>query len=177
MLLSACASAPAASDEAADPVAAATSTPDPTAEPTPEPTPDPTPEPTPVPTAEPTPAPTLAPIGFDEQMAAAENISYEEIFRNSTSHVGKDVAFRGEIIQVLGEPGGFEFRISVTPSEYGFWDDPVYVLYTGTDRFLVDDVVDFVGMSTDVLTYESTMGGEITIPSMVVDSLGMRLVQ
>ncbi|MBA3403254.1 MAG: hypothetical protein H0U13_01015 [Gemmatimonadaceae bacterium] len=34
-----------------------------------------------------------------------------------------------------------------------------------------------VGTYTDVLTYESTMGGEITIPSMVVDPHGMRLVQ
>lgn len=41
----------------------------------------------------------------------------------------------------------------------------------------MDDIVDLVGLSTDVITYESTMGGEITIPSMIVDALGMRLVE
>lgn len=104
---------------------------------TPEPTRKPTPEPTRRPTPRPTPEPTPVPLGFDEQLAAAENISYDDLFRNSADHFGKDVAFRGQMLQVLGEPGGFEFRIAVTPGEYGFWDDPIYVFYEGTERFLV----------------------------------------
>jgi hypothetical protein len=55
-------------------------------------------------------------------------------------------------------------------------DDPVYVIYDGQDRFLVDDIVDFVGLSSDLITYESVMGGEITIPSVyVIEENGMRL--
>lgn len=137
--------------------------------------PNPIPTPAPEPVAPPPPPPPPA-LPFEEQLAAAENISYEELFRNSASHVGKSVAFRGQVIQVLGEPGGFEFRIAVTDGGYGFWDDPIYVFYTGTDRYLVDDIVDFVGTSTDVITYESTMGGEITIPSMTVNATGMKLI-
>lgn len=128
------------------------------------------------PTPEPSPTPTLPPLTFDEQVALAINVSYDDLFRNSAHYVGELVYFRGEVIQVLGEPGGFEMRISVTQGEYGFWDDPVYVFYSGNDRFLVEDIVDFVGVSADLITYESVLGGEITIPSVFVASDGMRLV-
>ena len=43
-------------------------------------------------------------------------MTYEELFRNAESHIGASVYFRGEIIQVLGEPGNWEYRINVTPT-------------------------------------------------------------
>lgn len=148
-----------------------------TATPTERPTPTPTERPTQRPTLRPTPTPTPAPLSFDEQLAAAENISYEDLFRNSPDHIGKDIAFRGQVIQVLGGPGEFELRIAVTPSDFGFWDDVVYVFYAGEERFLTDDIVDFVGLYTDVISYESAGAGEITIPSMYVNANGLRLVE
>jgi len=131
---------------------------------TPQPTVRPTPRPTPVPTVAPTPVPELT---WNEMMVAAENVSYDELFRHSADHIGDLVYFKGQVIQVLGETGNFEMRISVTPGSYGFWDDPVYVLYVGDERFLDDDVVEFIGISTDLLTYESVLGGDITIPSVM----------
>jgi hypothetical protein len=126
----------------------------------------------PAPTAVPTPRPTATPrLTWNQMMAAAENVSYDELFRHSARHIGDLVYFRGEVIQVLGDAGWFEMRISVTPSDYGFWDDPIYVTYTGKERFLVDDVVEFIGISSDLMTYESVMGGEITIPSVYADRM------
>ena len=140
---------------------------DPTQEPTPEPTRRPTP--TPHPTPEPTPVPTPKPLTWNELFAAAENVSYDELFRNSDNHVGDLVYFMGEVTQVLGERGSWEMRISVTPSEFGFWDDPVYVFYTGNKRFLEEDIVEFIGYYADVVTYESVLGGDITIPSVLAE--------
>lgn len=145
----------------------------PTASPTDEPTEEPTERPTPEPTATPPPQP----ASFEEQLAAAENIGYEELFRNSADHFAKDIAFRGQVLQVIGEPGGFEMRIAVTPGDYGFWDDPVYVFYEGSERFLEDDIVDFVGLYADVVTYESTSSGPVTIPSMLVNANGIKLIE
>lgn len=147
--------------------------PDPTAEPTPAPTPLPTAKPTP----EPTPVPTPAVVAFDEQLAAAVNLTYDELFRNSDAHIGESVYYRGEVIQVLGEPGFWDLRVNVTPDSYGFWDDTIYVTYMGDERFLEGDVVDLVGLSMGPYTYESVMGGDITIPLLMVDDLGMRPAQ
>lgn len=134
------------------------------------------PQPTPDPTPEPTPVPTPAPLTFDEQLAAAENITYEDLFRNSDTHLGRTVYYRGELIQMLGEPGDWQYRINVTPVSFGY-TDTVLVTYTGTDRFLEDDIVDFVGLSAGPFTYESVLGGDVTVPLLFVDESGMRLVE
>ncbi len=135
-----------------------------------------TPEPTP--TAIPTPVPTPVADTWDTRLAAAGNVPYDELFRNSDEYTFDDVYFRGEVIQVLGEPGGWNLRINVTPGEYGFWDDTVFVEFHGDQRYLDDDIVDFVGTFTGPYTYESVMGGEITVPGiLILDDVGMRLVE
>jgi hypothetical protein len=160
----------------ASPMATPSTTQVPTAMPTVAPTALPTSTSSPKPTPRPTPRPTPVPKQtWDQMMAAAKNVSYDALFRHSARHVGDDVYFQGEVIQVLGERGYFEMRISVTPGDYGFWDDPIYVTYTGTKRFLVDDIVEFIGLSTDLYTYESVMGGDITIPSVMTSH--MRLIR
>jgi hypothetical protein len=153
-------------------------TPKPTPRPTPEPTPVPTPKPTPVPTPVPTPKPTPVPDTWDTRLAAAKNVPYEELFRNSDTYLIDDVYFRGEVIQVLGEPGLWNLRVNVTPGDYGWWDDTVFIEFYGDQRYLEDDIVDFVGSFTGPYTYESVMGGEITIPGiLILDDTGMQLVE
>jgi hypothetical protein len=111
-------------------------------------------------------------------LAAAENIAYDELFRNSDAHEFKEVYFRGQVIQVLGEPGLWNVRVNVTPGEYGFWDDTVFIEFHGDQRYLDDDVVDFVGTFTGPYTYESVMGGEITLPGvLILDDVAIRLVK
>ena len=110
-------------------------------------------------------------------MAAAENIPYDDLFRNSDAHLFTDVYFRGEVIQVLGEPGLWNLRVNVTPGAYGLWDDTVFIEYTGDQRYLDDDIIDFVGTFTGPYTYESVIGGDITVPGvLILDDVGIRLV-
>ena len=140
--------------------------------------PSPTPRATPPATPRPTPAPTPAPTTWEDRLAAAENVPYDELFRNSDSYLFEDVYYRGEVIQVLGEPGGWNLRVNVTPGDYGFWDDTVLIEFYGDQRYLEDDIIDFVGTFTGPYTYESVMGGEITVPGiLIMDDIGIRLVE
>ncbi len=135
---------------------------------TPVPTLAPTPEPTLAPTPEPTPEPTERRRTFKQMVDSATKVSYKELFRNSDKYLLEAIYFKGEVIQVLDDgAGSYTLRVNVTKGEYGWWEDTVLLLYEG-DRVLVDDLVDFVGISTGPYTYESVLGGDITVPAIDV---------
>jgi len=65
------------------------------------------------------------------------------------------------------------FRIS----SKGNYDDVVYCIYVAPDdykRILEDDKVTVYGTCTGIYTYETIMGGSVTIPSCVVDRIELR---
>lgn len=108
----------------------------------------------------------------DQFKAAAQDIPYDDLARNPDANTGKKVHFRGKIIQVIEDGNSVQYRISVQQGSYGIWDSDkvVYVLYnrTGNDnRLLENDIVEFWGTSTGTITYQSTLGGNITIPSVM----------
>ena len=111
----------------------------------------------------------VVPISEDQYKASAQQVEYSDLARSPDNYKGKVVHFRGQIIQVVeGTGGASQYRISVTQDEYGYWDDTMLVQFTpdANSRFLEDDVVEFWGTSIGVITYESTMGGNITIPGV-----------
>jgi hypothetical protein len=111
----------------------------------------------------------VVPISEDQYKASAQQVAYSDLARSPDNYKGKVVHFRGQIIQVIeGTGGASQYRISVTQDEYGYWDDTMLVQFTpdANSRFLEDDVVEFWGTSIGVITYESTMGGNITIPGV-----------
>ena len=129
----------------------------------------PTPTPRPPPTITPTPAPT--PI-WEEWKDSAQEIAYESLFRYAEDHKGKRVYYRGKVVQVIEERGDFQLRVNVTPGDYGFWDDTIFLRYDDAPvRILEDDVIAFVGRMNGTITYESVLGGDITIPDITVLSL------
>ena len=68
--------------------------------------------------------------------------------------------------------GDFQLRVNVTPGDYGFWDDTVFLRYDDAPvRILEDDVIAFVGRMNGTVTYESVLGGDVTIPDITVLSL------
>lgn len=109
----------------------------------------------------------LSPETFKAQ---CQDIPYEDLARTPDSYIGQYVKFTGEIIQVIDDGTSATYRINVTQGDYGLWEDTVLVTYDyqdGQSRFLEDDIVTFYGTSIGLYTYKSTMGGNITIPSVV----------
>lgn len=139
--------------------------------PTPRPTSTITPTPTitPIPTITPTPVPTPT---WNEWKESAQDISYEDLFRYAERHKGKRVYYRGKVIQVLESRGDFQLRVNVTSGDYGLWEDTVFLRYDDAPvRILEDDIVAFVGKMNGTVTYESVLGGEVTIPDITVLTL------
>lgn len=104
--------------------------------------------------------------------AQCQDIAYDELARNPDSYKGQYLKFRGKIIQVMDDGSAVTYRINVTCGEYDIWDDTVLVGYSykeGDSRFLEDDIVSFYGMSAGLYTYKSTLGGNITIPSVLAE--------
>ena len=67
----------------------------------------------------------------------------------------------------MGSPEeGWTIRVNVTKKRY-FWDDTVLLYVTGSNRYIEDDLVEFVSGYTGPYTYESVMGGDITVPGFL----------
>lgn len=95
-------------------------------------------------------------------------ITYDQLARTPDDYIGSLVKFKGKVVQVMEGDGTTELRVAVK-SDY---DKIIYVFYDSsivTTRVLEDDTITIMGMSTGLLSYESTMGGVITIPSIAVD--------
>lgn len=125
---------------------------------------------------------------FKSQAAAragAKRVPYRTFFRNAESYLDVPVVFTGEIIQALyDEPWTGDdctglwdvldgtatiLRVNVTKDQYGLYEDTVYVVYLGDQRLIEDDVIEFVGVSGGLKTYDTTSGGSVTIPEVITN--------
>ena len=116
-------------------------------------------------TTEPT---TQAPKEFDED--DYESISYDNLARNPDDYAWKAITGSGEVIQVIEGDGETQLRVAVNDD----YDDIIFLSYNPEildSRVLEDDHITYYGTSTGTITYESTMGGNITIPSCICDKI------
>jgi hypothetical protein len=109
---------------------------------------------------------------LDAQKSQAVTIPYDDLFRNNEKHIGKTVRYVGEVVQVqegeclLCEDPGYILRIAVTQGDLGLWDDPIWVDYTGDQRFLEDDIVTVWGTVKGLQKYTAVLGNQVTIPQI-----------
>ena len=95
--------------------------------------------------------------------------NYAEYARNPEPHIGEMVRFNGTVLQVVEGVESNLYRIQMHSS-----GDVFVVTYTpdeGVQRVLEEDKVTVMGVSSGLYTYESTMGGQITVPSIIADSI------
>jgi len=101
-------------------------------------------------------------VGYDT------GTTYSQLARNPDKYIGEKVKFSGEVIQVMEGDGEVQLRIAVN----GNYDNILLAAYDSsiiTSRVLENDQITIKGISTGVITYKSTMGGDITIPGVVVN--------
>ena len=97
-------------------------------------------------------------------------ITYDQLARTPDDYENKKVKFSGEVIQVMESDGETQLRIAVD----GNYDNVIYVGYNSkitNTRILENDYVTFRGISRGLITYQSTLGGEITIPLVYVQQI------
>ncbi|MFD1385984.1 toxin regulator [Oceanobacillus oncorhynchi subsp. oncorhynchi] len=97
-------------------------------------------------------------------------ITYDQLARTPDDYVGEKVKFSGKVVQVMEGEDSTQIRFAVN-------DDYDLMLYAEFDssivesRILEDDQITIMGLSGGLLTYESTMGGNITIPSLLIEKI------
>ena len=95
------------------------------------------------------------------------DVSYDEIARHPNDYDGELLTFSGEVAQVIEGDGTTELRIAVD----GDYDDIIYGIYDNRildSRLLEDDKIQFYGESCGIISYQSTLGETISIPSMSI---------
>ena len=110
-----------------------------------------------------------AALAKEEKIAYDTGITYDQLARNPDTYMGKKVKFSGKVIQVMEGDTETQLRIAVN----GNYDNVMLAGFNPSiikSRILENDQVNFKGKSVGVITYESTMGGNITIPGVFVDS-------
>lgn len=95
------------------------------------------------------------------------DVSYDEIARHPNDYDGELLTFSGEVAQVIEGDGTTELRIAVD----GDYDDIIYGIYDNRildSRLLEDDKIQFYGESRGIISYQSTLGATISIPSISI---------
>lgn len=95
------------------------------------------------------------------------DVSYDEIARHPNDYDGELLTFSGEVAQVIEGDGTAELRIAVD----GDYDDIIYGIYDNRildSRLLENDKIQFYGESCGIISYQSTLGDTISIPSMSI---------
>lgn len=99
-------------------------------------------------------------------------ITYEELARTPDEYVGEYVKFSGRVIQVM--EGGEETNLRIAVNDN--YDKVIIVGYDPnitSVRVLEDDMVTIKGSSIGLYTYESALGGNITIPGILVSEINI----
>lgn len=95
------------------------------------------------------------------------DITYDNLARTPDDYEGKAVKFKGTVLQVIDGTDEVDIRLAVN-------DDYDDVLFCGYDpsitsqRVLENDTITIYGISANLYSYESTLGGVITIPAVWV---------
>lgn len=102
-------------------------------------------------------------------------ITYDQLARTPDDYTGKNITFAGKVLQVMEDSSSNQTQLRIATS-----DDYDKVMLIGYDssilksRVLEDDEIRFYGTSIGLITYQSTMGGNITIPAAIVEHIDIQ---
>lgn len=102
-------------------------------------------------------------------------ITYDQLARTPDDYMGKNITFAGKVLQVMEDSSSKQTQLRIATS-----DDYDKVMLVGYDssilksRVLEDDEIRFYGTSIGLVTYQSTMGGNITIPAAIVEHIDIQ---
>ena len=97
-------------------------------------------------------------------------ITYDQLARNPEDYKAEKVKFKGKVLQVIEGDDEIQIRLAVNSN----YDTVILCGYDPdivSSRILEDDIITVYGTSIGTISYQSTMGGKITIPAMYVDKI------
>lgn len=115
----------------------------------------------------------LANAEAEEKKGYETGITYKQLARTPDDYEGKKVKFSGKVLQVVEGESEVNLRVAVNSN----YNNVIFVYYPSSltkVRVLKDDNVNLYGVSEGLHTYQSTMGGNITIPLIQVEKLDIK---
>ena len=109
----------------------------------------------------------------DHDYTKLTKTNYPYYSRNAKIHEDQKITFTGKVLQTIDDDYITSIRVAVDSDS----DKVVYLIYANdisTIRVLEDDTITIKGKYTGLYTYSSTLGGEITIPSCVAESVDVK---
>ncbi|WP_409290630.1 toxin regulator [Peribacillus sp. SCS-37] len=97
-------------------------------------------------------------------------ITYNQLARTPDDYMGEKVKFRGKVVQVIEGDDTVQIRFAVGEN----YDTILFAEFDPSiveSRVLEDDTITIMGLSTGLVSYDSTMGGKISIPGVSVDKI------
>jgi hypothetical protein len=96
--------------------------------------------------------------------AQCQPMEFRVLNKNPDAYKGQKYYTVGQVVQVLEEYGSTDIRLNVTRDQWGYWDDTIYVTYSGSVPAYEDSIIKIWGEIQGSYTYESIAGWTITLP-------------
>ncbi|PYZ94815.1 toxin regulator [Salipaludibacillus keqinensis] len=106
----------------------------------------------------------------EEKKGYDTGITYDELARNPDDYFFEKVKFQGKVVQVIEGDGITQIRLAINDN----YDTMLFAEFDSSivdSRILEDDMITIMGLSTGLITYESTMGGQISIPGVSIEQI------
>lgn len=106
----------------------------------------------------------------EEAKGYETGITYDQLARTPDDYKGKKVKFYGKVLQVIEGDSSVQIRLAVNDN----YDTVILGDYSKnivSSRVLEDDHITIYGTSASTITYKSTMGGNITVPAVIIEKI------
>lgn len=119
---------------------------------------------TPVPPPPPPPPPPDPQAEVAAYKAQCQNIEFRVLEKNPDAYAGQKYKSQGQVVQIIESENGTDIRLNVTPGDYGYWKDTIYIYYDGKTTALDESIINIYGEVIGKYTYESQAGWNIALP-------------
>lgn len=118
----------------------------------------------------------FAPSALERLKADAEEVAYDDLRANVEEYLDTPVYYGpARVAQRIDTDSGVRLRLQVTRDDRGAWRDDLLGQWDG-DPYLPGDIVEFWGVVTGSVRYETTLGIERIVPEVeIVDIAAVEL--
>lgn len=105
-----------------------------------------------------------------EKLGYDTGITYDQLARTPDDYMYEKVKFSGKVIQVIEGEGETQIRFAVNDN----YDTVLFAQYDASiveSRVLEDDKITIYGTSVGLITYETTLGANKSIPAVLIERI------
>ena len=102
----------------------------------------------------------------------ASEITFPMLNKAADRYAGSPYYVKGEVVQALEEGNYTIMRVNMTQNSWG-WTDTVWVEYADITDAVEGSIIEIYGEIIGSHTYDTTIGGSMTIPAILADEVNV----